>query len=193
MRVRPGVRRSSVREGTYGPEVVIPVRRNPFVLLFLPVWLTFWGFGWGTAVREIVSTDRGGGPDAFLVVWLLFWTVGGVFAAASWLWTAVGREVVGIHGGVLWIRLEMGGLGHTREYDLTQVHNLRATARPPWPFGEGGGLPLGPWRAGGLAFDYGSKTIRFGGGIEEAEAAMVVEDLTKGGSLGRDLCDRARA
>jgi hypothetical protein len=29
-----------------------------------------------------------------------------------------------------------------------------------------------------LAFDYGSKTIRFGGGIEEAESKQVLSEIT---------------
>jgi hypothetical protein len=78
---------------------------------------------------------------------------------------------------VLAIRRELFRLGWSREYELAHVRNLRvapvgwnpydwSTAMQFWGFG--GGL---------IAFDYGSKTVRVGTSVEEAEARQIVDEL----------------
>jgi hypothetical protein len=177
VRVEMARRRSTLREGAAGPEIVIPAKKNWFVLVFLPVWLTGWAFGLAGASHELVSGRMRDEAGPFLVVWLVGWSLGGAFALYTWLWNAVGREIVGIGPGILAIRREVAGLGRTREYDLVEVKNLRVSPAPPDPFGWGGSARLGGSGTGTMAFDYGAKTVRFGGGIDEAEAATVIDEL----------------
>jgi hypothetical protein len=176
MKVHPAGR-STVREGPAGPEVVIPARRNPFLLLFLPVWLTGWAFGELSVARDLLSGDAAKGNRLFLGVWLTFWTVGGVCALATWVWTAFGREIVALPPGLLAVRLDVHGLGYTREFDRAQVRNLRVVRPPRGPFVWRVGWDSGPNAEGTIAFDYGGTTKRFGVGLDEAEAALVIADL----------------
>jgi hypothetical protein len=61
------------------------------------------------------------------------------------------------------------------EYDLQKVSNLRVTAswsRPEWSPMQPRGNVAGP-----IAFDYGSKTVRFAASVDEAEAREIVGEL----------------
>jgi hypothetical protein len=67
------------------------------------------------------------------------------------------------------------GFGRSNEYDLPSVKNLRIAFTlantnltiPAQSFGGGGSI----------AFDYGAKTFRFGGGLDDAEAAHLIDVL----------------
>jgi hypothetical protein len=47
------------------------------------------------------------------------------------------------------------------------------SSKQPWP------LP----QSGLIAFDYGAKTFRFAMSVDEAEAALIISDLERRGSL----------
>ena len=67
------------------------------------------------------------------------------------------------------------GLPLRKEYDLQHVRNLRVV-----PFDASiwsGRDSFGGMRGGPLAFDYGAKTVRFGTGIDEAEARMILDSI----------------
>jgi hypothetical protein len=174
LRVALPQRRSVVEGDGSAYRVLIPARRNVFLLLFLGLWLTGWAVGFTSAWYSILRE----GPSPFMVVWLGGWSIGGMFVAYTWLWTAVGREIVSIAEGALKIKRDVLGLGPTREYDLSRVQNLRVSAGTPDPFGwsastRSWGMP----QAGVVAFDYGAKTFRFGGSIDEAEGTQIVREL----------------
>jgi hypothetical protein len=158
---------------------VIPVRRNPFVLVFLPVWLLGWAaLGGASAARRIMAPEGPGGGRLFLAVWLTVWTLAVVRALGAWLWTAMGREIVALTPSSLRLRFDVAGLGYARVYELVQVRNLRVTTPPAFPpLGWGTRGPFGINGLGSIAFDYGATTVRFGSSLDESEAAMVVADL----------------
>lgn len=177
MRMRPAPRRSIRRDGPAGPEIVIPARRNWPLIVLMPVWLGLWAIGIAGAAGEVASGRAQGGEADFLALWLLGAAGAAGFVAYPWLWNAIGREVVGLRPGALAIRRDVAGLGLTREYGLGDVRNLRVSLPPseasPWA------ASMRFWRggAGVIAFDHGARTVRFGLGIDEAEAALVVAEL----------------
>lgn len=103
-----------------GYRVVIPARRNWFVLVFLFAWLGGWVFGELSASNELF---QGGDktPMGFLSLWLLGWTVAGIFAAATLLWQIAGREIITLEPGHLSYRVEALGLGRTRSFRASEV------------------------------------------------------------------------
>ena len=174
----PGPRHTASEQG--GQVVIgIPPKRNLFIVGFLTLWLCGWAFGEVTASTGLFTTLwKGPGPGtAFLLVWLCAWTVGGAFAIYTWLWQVKGREVVTASPTALSIKREVFGLGPTRHYDASQVHRLRLA---PISFNSAdfrSGMAF--WGIGGgvLAFDYGFKTYRFGAGVDEAEAAAILQTI----------------
>jgi hypothetical protein len=177
MRVEPAARRSTWREGTAGPEIVIPARRNWALLVVMPVWLSLWILGITRAASEVASGRARGGEADFLSLWAAGAVFGASLVAYAWLWNAIGREVVGRRPGVLAIRREVAGLGRTREYALPDVRNLRVSLPPADASGWAASMRM--WRGGPglIAFDHGARTVRFGDGIDEAEATIVLAEL----------------
>jgi hypothetical protein len=174
--MQPAARRSIRREGPYGPEIVIPVRRNRVVLVVVPVWLTLWISSIAGAAGQLTSGRARGGEARFFEVWLVVAVVAGGAVIYDWLWNAIGREVVGLRTGRLVIRRDVAGLGFSRDYSLADVRHLRVSVPPsdagrwssPLRFGRDPGV---------IAFDHGARTVRFGEGLGKAEASLVLEEM----------------
>ena len=183
MKVVPPTRRSTVRDTPEGLEIVIPAKRNAFLLLFVSAWLVGWAMGEIMVVRQLLLGESEA-PNLFLFAWLIMWTIGGGWALYTLLWNAIGKEILRLGPGVLATKHDVLGFGRTREYDLSHVKNLRVSPHVHDPFGWSAGMRS--WGSGGgvVAFDYGSKTFRFGSAIDEAEGFQVVEELKARHSFG---------
>ena len=180
VRVRPTRSRATVGETSEGFEISIPARKNPFAIVFLPVWSVGWAFGEVFAVRTLLATPAGSSaPILFMVVWLTAWTLGGGFCIYTLLWLLFGREVIVLRPDALVIRRLVLGVGRSREYDLTEVRNLRVATFPYNPFDFRSGLQFWGITGGVVAFDYGAGTVRFGNAVEEGEAGDLVGNLKR--------------
>lgn len=146
------------------------------MLLFNGAWLGAWAFGEITVLRQLLDGDfANAGTVAFLAFWLIAWTVGGALILRAWLSNLVGREVVEVGGGSLKLCKKLGPFSRKREFDLQHVGNLRVSPSPAAP-GTGRARQIYA-SAGAVAFDYGSRTFRFGGQLDDAEATEVVSAL----------------
>jgi len=164
--------RSTVTSVPGGIEVGIPAPRNYFIAAFITVWLCGWVFGEVNVGAQLLHPAEKT-PIVFLAVWFVGWTIGGVFVVLTLLWLLAGRERVTIAGDEFTVRREALGLGWTRRYELRSAKNLRVVDAIPdgVPFGMRD--PYG-WRYGPFVFDYGPRTIKFGAGLDVAEARTVL-------------------
>lgn len=182
VRMKPGRPRAVTESTPGGLRIAVRTRKNVFLLLFLPVWLVGWAFGEVTVIYKLIdeASDLRGAPlpfSGFLLVWLVGWTLGGGFALLAFVWNAWGREVLEVSRGALRVRHEVLGLGRTREYDLAHVRAVRVSPAPFDPWSSRGALRYWGFGNGVVAFDYGATTVRVLAGVEEAEAAGLVEAL----------------
>ena len=179
MRIEPQSARFSVEPVPGGIKATVPARRNWFVLLFLSAWSVGWIFGETHAVAELTSPSKNS-SQFFTLVWLLAWTMGGVLVAATILWQLAGKEVLAMTSTAFEHRVEVFGIGRTRSYRKTDIKNLRATAFPSSPFTNHGAMlpPVTGSGYGPVAFDYGARTFRFAPALEEAEAELLVQQLS---------------
>lgn len=175
--VQPSQRKSQLSDTPRGLEVTIPAPRQILVVLFLPIWLVGWLFGEVSVISELASGSAKGGASAFLLIWLAGWTVGGAFAIGTTLWMYFGKERVLLTTTSLGIRREALGIGRSREYELSQIRNLRVSPESFSMFNPGNGVRVLGLGGGNIAFDHGAATIRFGAGIDEAEATQIAADL----------------
>ena len=171
-----------------GFRLTVLKRRALFPMLFLPVWLVGWAFGEVTVLRQLLSGSYSGAPDLFMLVWVTGWTLGGGWALATVAWLVAGRERVRVEQGTLTLEQVVGGVGRRRSYELRQVTGLRTLPQTSQELMVGNMTPFGFGRTGGLAFDYGTSTVRWGAGLDEAEARVIVERL---GERGVSRADRA--
>ena len=167
MFVPPQATRYITTRDADGLTIRIPSKLNVFAVGFLMVWLCGWALG-EVSVAKIIffMLPKQPAPFAFLIVWLCFWTFGGLGAMYQLLWQFSGREIIKTSSSAFGIKRELPGYSRTREYDLSQVRRLRVA-------------PLfyrGVCREN-LAFDYGSKTVRFGADVDEAEAGSILQTI----------------
>jgi hypothetical protein len=140
--------------------VVNPGRQQIVLMLsFLGIFVTGWKCTGWTLERPPTS------PRAVLP-WLLLLGPWGALVVGILLWTLFGREVVTTDGRTLSIRYELLGLARERRYDLGEVRALRYV--PPADHAR---LRL-PESV--IAFEHRGKTIRFGVGLDEAQAQRIV-------------------
>jgi hypothetical protein len=171
----PEPRATVVREAT-GLRITIPVKRSLVMSLFLTVWLGLWGVGGGTA---LLGTLRGEKGDWLVLAFLAVWIACCGFGVYLWLWQLAGQEVVVVRPRSLILRREILGFGRSREFDLRHVRDLRVSPSPAAARDWGAGLQSWGIAIGPLAFDYGARTYRFGGGVDEAEAKDLVRWITQ--------------
>lgn len=176
--------RATVRREAGYLLVAIPARRNWALMLFLPIWLVGWAIGLvvATGMLSIFSavpvTGFAETASLFLLAWLAMWLFGGLVALYTLAYTAAGREELRISEMTLRLQRRIGPLpaGRARTYDLQHASRLRTepTPMPPWWARRRGTPEPKP-----IAFDYGAKTVRFGAGLDEAEARQLVEQIAE--------------
>lgn len=169
--------RAVFRDSPEGLAVIIPATRSLLMLFFVGLWMVGWGIGAGMVLRQLLGETTLHFGSVFLALWLAGWTVGGAAAVRAWLWTAFGKERIVLRPATLSIKRDVLGVGRERRYDLPLVSNLHIvparrgardrSSRPESPDVD----------RVGLAFDYGAETVHFAGGLDEAEAAYVIERL----------------
>lgn len=155
--------------------------------MILVGWLGAWASLEVLAVQELLGEDtlRGNDP-AFLTFWLVLWTVAGLIALHNLIWTVLGREVVEVNGRSLQVRKMVGPIHRDQEFALEHLQDLRVPGSAPasksttWSlprfFKPRWGLPLGI-EPGTVAFDYGSRTYRFGHRLDDAEGKQIVTEI----------------
>ena len=171
---QPTDSRITITDTMQGLRIIMPGRRSWLVICFLGFWICGWAVGEVMVARQFLNGDAPPGGEVFMLAWLGVWTVGGAVAIYAWLWQAMGKEIVTVHGQRLTTRRDIGGFGFDKEYDLVQMRDLRIGQVGFNPLEFSSSLQL--WGVGGgvIGFDYGARTYRFGAGLDEAEAKQVV-------------------
>lgn len=156
----------------------IPTTKNILKILLLGAWLGAWFIGETTVVAQLLSGKSHGG-DSFLFFWLCGWTVGGCWAIFILLWSLAGRERITVAQGMLKIEKNILGFGQSREYSLSSTRDFRVVAdgNSNSFFANRNAMSFWGYVNGPIVFDYGMKTIKFGLGIDEAEAKYILEVL----------------
>jgi len=178
---------------TNATRFIVPSRKNWFTIFFLGFWLTGWAFGeimvLGIMATSIFGAVAGKAPNAttgllgvsgFLLFWLAGWTVGGGFVIYTFFWQVAGKEVIEVSASGITIANKIFSFSRPKEFDSQYVKDLRVSqpADSMWsPWGRAGQF----WGRGQgiIAFDYGAKTYRFGSGLDEAEAKMILSEIAQ--------------
>lgn len=161
--VQPLSSNATVSEDMDGMTIVIPGRWS-WGFLFITFWLCAWTVGGISAGRSLLHHF-----NPFLCFWMMGWAFGEYFAGHTVLYALAGKEViVASSDTTLSCRTEIFGLGWEKSYHAREIKNLRFQPR----LGTGRGQV-----ASGIAFDYEGRTIRFGAGLEEAEATELISRI----------------
>jgi hypothetical protein len=178
-KIQPSDSRITTTDTARGLRIVIPCSRSWFVIGVLGFWICGWAIGEVMVLRQLYGGDAPPEGELFMLMWLAIWTVGGLFAIYAWLWQVMGKEIVTVHGQTFKTRRDIGGFGFDKEYSLVQMRDLRVGSVGFNPVDVSSSLQLWGVGGGAIAFEYGAKTIRFGAGLDEAEAKQVVTAIQK--------------
>ena len=115
------------------------------------------------------------------ITWLSVWVLGSIWLLWKILWPLLGKEIVTITPDYLSLRRAILGIGYTTTYQAAHIKNLRAVAvLVPFymrSYSHHWWLHCMNILWGTLAFDYGSLTVRFGCGVDEAEAKHILAKI----------------
>jgi hypothetical protein len=187
--ISPYPMHSSVSQQDGVLRISIPAAKNTVAILFASFWLCAWTIGGISVGQQLLG--KGGSTAHFLTpqmghfhrhvsaaqppnslesskgFWMCGWLAGEILVA-FWLGRMLGgRDIFQTTNGTAEIRREIFGLGlSTKQYSLEQIRNLRY--QPDMSSRES-------LRPGGIAFDYGSRTVFFGDGANESEANQLIE------------------
>jgi hypothetical protein len=158
-----------------GERVVIPARRNFFVMAFMIVWLCGWTVGGVTALSSLFVKFV-----PFVALWSCGWALGEAFVLASLVWMAAGKESLRVVRGDLELAAEIAGFARRRVYRGADVRDLSAcapVARNPYGRGKMDFPLLWAPSFGCVKFSYGARTIYAGVGLDEPEGRLIVDWL----------------
>jgi hypothetical protein len=155
----------------------------------LPLWLGLYLAGLVAMVRSFPAALARTDPTevltvaVFLPLFLGLWLTFGALGCYRLLFVAAGRELVIIDAAHLTFRREMPLFTRVRTYPLAEVRNLHATLSlmpgwlSIWASNSRYAWDLLGLTGGVIAFDYGGRTVRIGGGMDEEEAHYLVAYL----------------
>jgi hypothetical protein len=158
--------------------VVIPARRKIGSILLLSALAVVWLWG-ETMIAGYILQQIGNQSFSLLsAVFLLFWTIGGASILVVLFWNLAGREIITLVPGALRLERKVLGIGWTRTITFIELPPMtidhepsRTTWMGSWPD------DYGAFMRGWIAFQHEGSLMRFGMGIDEAEANYVIEQL----------------
>ena len=173
--------RSTILDNISDIQIIIPAKKNWFVIIFLGAWLCAWCGGeigvLSFVIKGVVFRHQPG--VLFILVWLVAWSVGGVFAFRFFLWSIKGKEIITVGQGTLMIDKRAALFFKPKTYDLNEVRSIRI--QEDNSFYGSSGRRYGSYNAlnagGTIRFDYGLQTVKFAAGIDEAEAKYIIQQL----------------
>lgn len=181
MPIKPYPARHTTEDLGTALQITIPIKKQWFQIFFSCSALISWLIGELVVSGILWTGNQIGAPIPFLLVWLIIWTMGGAFLAYLLSWQLFGKEIITVSAQSLITKRGVLVLGFPKEYSAAHIRALRvsATNNIPsmwcwmlngWFYGMNGG-----W----IAFDYGAKTIRFGAGVDEAEAKQILAEIRR--------------
>ncbi len=159
----------------------IPIPRNYPRMVFLSIWSVF-GLCLGMILlNAVISSIRSGNSDlSSILVDVVLWIIIGALLSYLLAWQFIGKEEVEVSDRSIKISQNVVGIKFPKEYmanhikDLglarVSVSDLTTWGRASiwWDFG-----------IGLISFDYGAKTIKFAGGVFDAEAKQIVAEIQR--------------
>jgi hypothetical protein len=138
------------------------------------MWLTigatmFWTFTLKLSQQELI----------IVVIFLVFWSYYAFRVGRQFFWLLWGKEYIKINEAALYLKKGIKGYGKANSYFLENIQKLRVDQ--PKENSIQSFWESSPWIRGGerLEFDYQGKIIRFGRKLDEKDAKILFNLVTK--------------
>ncbi|MCP4182864.1 MAG: hypothetical protein GY761_06030 [Hyphomicrobiales bacterium] len=174
-----GKSRVIVRNIESGLGIIIPSRRQYFVLAFLLFWICGWTIGGISAISALLIDNVPLTAQTFMLFWLGGWALGWFFAATTILWQLFGEEVIIVTSGVLTIYRRLIFDFGKKMYAVANVKNMEHTPHTESSFFQKHSQNTSIFGVPAVSFDYGAKSVRLGRGLDNAEVRMLLGTMKK--------------
>lgn len=143
------------------------------------MWLTIGGimiWAWNTFD---VKKDMAEQLSIIFFIFMAFWAYYSIRVGRTFLWLVFGSEFIKVDKISFTIKTAIKTYGKSKEYYLENIEKIRVSVPKKNSFQAA--WENSPWIRGGerLEFDYMGKTIRFGRKLDEKEAKLLFQVITK--------------
>jgi hypothetical protein len=155
-------------------KITIPAKRNYISIVWICMWMLFWGYIGSTGVTELFVAKEDSN-HGFLIFWLSSWALGLVTAVKTIIWLFWGREIIEIGMGTFSISRKNDLFTREKVYDLNECREFRIrevdseSDRKHWFI-----FYYRNKERGTIAFDYGMRNFCFGEDLYEPEAQYLL-------------------
>jgi len=162
--------RAVINESSGHIEIIIPTRKVYFFIIVFCIWLIPFGIG-GTVgiIAMFLAPDV---PVFAPIIALLFLGAIVTFVGRMLWWMIAGKEVIEIDYNTLQITRKGLLFSKPWVYDIKECRDFRSIDNPftnAFPLMIKSSVFSIAANTGTIAFDYGMKTIKFAGAIDEAK------------------------
>ena len=152
-------------------------RKEWFTIIFICVWLVFWGLGVVDVLDSLLLENEGQENPLFLMVWLVAWTSGGVFIFIELLWMLAGEQIVEINRKSLKIVKKLGLISFSKKYEIEHIIDLRICEKEKSKKTNKYYKSSLFKQVGFLCFYYKGEKKRFGLDIDKLEAESILNKI----------------
>ena len=159
--------------------IVIRPESNFWVNGLMGAWVTMWMVIGGIFIWALTSLDLSDQEKVILVVVISFWLYYAVRVSRSFFWLLWGKESIKIDETSVIYKKSIRGYGRAIPYYLENISKIRVSFPKERSFQSA--WESSPWVKGGerLEFDYMNKVIRFGRKLNERDAKLLYQLVTK--------------
>lgn len=158
---------------------VIYPASTPLVKALMGAWFAMWLAIGATIVWSFFTFKLSDQENIIIVVFLSFWAYYAIKVGRSYFWLLWGKEYIKVNEAALTYKRSIKNYGKATPYYLENIKKIRMyqpkenSLQAVWE--------TSPWVRGGerLEFDYLGKTIRFGRKLNEKDAKLFFNVLTK--------------
>lgn len=176
---------SFVESDTKTTILIIPKTSGVFRALF-GAWVAMWivigiaaVWGWFTFIGKDKDQSVNNQQEIFMWIFMAFWTYYFIRVIRSFLWVMFGREFIKIDKISFSMKRGIGQFGKMNEYFLENISKMEMHLPKEKSFQQA--YENSPWIQGGerIQFEYLTKTYRFGRKLNEKDAKMLFQFVTK--------------
>ncbi len=165
--------------------IIVPKTSGIFKSLF-GAWVCMWfilgcagAWGWYTFVGTDQNEANAQQQHIIMLVFMAFWTYYFYRVVRSFLWVMFGKELIKIDKIAFTIKRAYRSFGKMNEYYIENIKKMELHLPKERSFQQA--YENSPWIQGGerIQFEYMNKNIRFGRKLNEKDAKLLFQLVTK--------------
>jgi hypothetical protein len=159
--------------------IVIDPSKNVWISAIMGAWLGMWYAIGGTVIWALNIMRLKEQEKLILWIFLVFWLYYAWRVTMSFFWNLKGQEYIRINNEAFYLKKSFLSFGKTVPYYFDNIKNLRFEIPKEGSFQAI--WESSPWINGGerFEFDYFHQKVRFGRKLNEKEAKLLFQLITK--------------